>query len=473
MKYDFELDLVNNNSLSWILEQLKGNTTVLEFGPANGRLTKYMKEQLNCKVYLAEIDEEAGKEALQYGEDLVVGDVENYEWLERYQDIRFDFMVFADVLEHLRNPEELLVRAKHLLKPDGTILLSVPNLAHNSVLINLLNNKFEYTQVGLLDNTHIHMFTKESLENMLRRAGLCVEKRIGAYCPVGSNEIANTVDDVPGLDRSYWLSRDCGEVYQFVYAVKKGMEYIEQEDNKLIKQKLNYYAQLFVGAGECSESNSVKNYLEDLNKSHNLAFYNVQHGAELRFDPLNAPCIVQVEQALAYTASGIKELRVVASNASYRKEGLFVFESADPIVQLKTDFEEVIERLEIYVKYILFNEAKIKEISSCLSTVLDTERGKEEDFLKQISNMAEQIRSQQKEVERLRTENVQMQDAYQELQNANQELQNANQELQNTNQELQNANQELQNVYQHKNAELEMVLQSKKWKIINTFGRKG
>ena len=77
-KYDFDLDMVNTNSLSLIINQIKRGSTVLEFGSANGRMTKYLKEALDCKVYLVEIDEAAGKEALQYGEELVVDDIETY-----------------------------------------------------------------------------------------------------------------------------------------------------------------------------------------------------------------------------------------------------------------------------------------------------------------------------------------------------------------------------------------------------------
>lgn len=132
-KYNFDLELIHQNSLLLILEQVQTNSLVLEFGPANGRLTKYLKEELGCKVYLAELDEQAGREALAYGEDLVVGDIENYEWLTRYRDIRFDYLIFADVLEHLRNPLDVLVQAKLLLKEDGSVLLSVPNFAHNAI----------------------------------------------------------------------------------------------------------------------------------------------------------------------------------------------------------------------------------------------------------------------------------------------------------------------------------------------------
>ena len=76
-KYDFDWDMVNTNSLSLIINQIKRGSTVLEFGPANGRMTKYLKEALDCKVYLVEIDDEPAREAIKYGEDLVVDDIEN------------------------------------------------------------------------------------------------------------------------------------------------------------------------------------------------------------------------------------------------------------------------------------------------------------------------------------------------------------------------------------------------------------
>ena len=60
-KYDFDLDMNNTNSLSIMINQIKRGSKVLEFGPANGRMTRYLKEMLDCKVYLVEIDEKAGK----------------------------------------------------------------------------------------------------------------------------------------------------------------------------------------------------------------------------------------------------------------------------------------------------------------------------------------------------------------------------------------------------------------------------
>jgi cyclopropane fatty-acyl-phospholipid synthase-like methyltransferase len=66
-KYNFDLDMESNNSNSVILRNIKSNSSVLEIGCAHGRMTKYLKEQLNCEITIVEIDEEAGTEASKCG----------------------------------------------------------------------------------------------------------------------------------------------------------------------------------------------------------------------------------------------------------------------------------------------------------------------------------------------------------------------------------------------------------------------
>ena len=161
-KYDCELNLEDRNSLSVLVGKVKPNSLVLEFGPANGRMTKYMKERLNCKVYAVEIDEDAAKDAAQYTEKIIVDSIENYRWQEEFKDLQFDYIIFADVLEHLYYPEKVLKSVRDFLREDGSILVSIPNIAHNAIIINLLKNEFNYHPTGLLDDTHIRFFTKKT-----------------------------------------------------------------------------------------------------------------------------------------------------------------------------------------------------------------------------------------------------------------------------------------------------------------------
>lgn len=116
MKYDFDLDVSSKNSLSLIIKKIRPGSTVLEFGPAAGRMTKYLKEQLNCKVYIVEIDEVAAKKASFFAEDVVIGNIEDFKWFEQYENVKFDHIIFADVLEHLYNPQIVMNKCVELLK---------------------------------------------------------------------------------------------------------------------------------------------------------------------------------------------------------------------------------------------------------------------------------------------------------------------------------------------------------------------
>jgi len=332
-KYDFDLDMVNTNSLSLIINQIKRGSTVLEFGPANGRMTKYLKEVLDCKVYLVEIDEEAGKEALQYGEDLIVDDIENYSWFEKYENISFDYITFADVLEHLRDPESVIIRAKQLLKQDGSVILSVPNLAHNSVLISLLNHDFEYTKVGLLDNTHIHFFTKNSLESMMIRCGLTVVNRYATYAPVGSTELKVHNEDVEGIDASFWKTRKYGEIYQYVFEAKKGSEFAETMDNFLSEGTWHYFARIYFDRGGGFNNDDVISKVIRNVKADSIMFEAVipEDVKRIRFIPFDDDvCLLEPISFTDIVDGEEKPLRIVDTNETMKYYNQYMYTTEAP-----------------------------------------------------------------------------------------------------------------------------------------------
>lgn len=84
----------------------------------------------------------------------------------------FDAMVFGDVLEHLRDPARLLRTLRGALAPDGVIVCSIPNVKHWTVVMPLLvHDRWEYQDAGLLDRTHVHFFTLEEIDLMLKDCG--------------------------------------------------------------------------------------------------------------------------------------------------------------------------------------------------------------------------------------------------------------------------------------------------------------
>jgi 2-polyprenyl-3-methyl-5-hydroxy-6-metoxy-1,4-benzoquinol methylase len=84
---------------------------------------------------------------------------------------QFDRVLLQDVLEHLRSPENLLRDCHQTLKPDGQLLVSVPNVANIAVRLSLLLGRFEYTERGILDKTHLRFFTRRSARRLLQETG--------------------------------------------------------------------------------------------------------------------------------------------------------------------------------------------------------------------------------------------------------------------------------------------------------------
>ena len=83
----------------------------------------------------------------------------------------FDVVVFADVLEHLHEPADLLVIARKMLRPGGFVLASIPNVAHWTIRLALLRGTFDYQPSGLMDATHLRWFTMASARRLFESAG--------------------------------------------------------------------------------------------------------------------------------------------------------------------------------------------------------------------------------------------------------------------------------------------------------------
>ncbi|MBM6799163.1 class I SAM-dependent methyltransferase, partial [Coprobacillus cateniformis] len=106
IKYDVPLNLEQNDNMKELVKNIKPNSVVLEFGPSTGRLTRYIKEELKCDIYIVEIDPEAFEISRQYANDGICDDIETYSWKVMASHKVFDYVIFADVLEHLKNPEK-------------------------------------------------------------------------------------------------------------------------------------------------------------------------------------------------------------------------------------------------------------------------------------------------------------------------------------------------------------------------------
>jgi SAM-dependent methyltransferase len=147
---------------------------VLEVGCATGYMSNVLARRKGCRVTGIELDPTAAAEASAYCERVIVGNVETLDLEEHLGDERYSAVLFADVLEHLGNPAAVLRRVRPFVAEGGSVVASIPNIAHISVRLALLGGEFRYRELGLLDNTHLRFFTRESIVDLFESTGYVV-----------------------------------------------------------------------------------------------------------------------------------------------------------------------------------------------------------------------------------------------------------------------------------------------------------
>ena len=146
------------------------NSRVLDLGCADGLIGRFLKSNLNCEVIGVEIDKRAAINAKKYLDKVIIGDLENIATYKLiYKQGKFDVIFASAILEHLKHPQIALKQITKSLKKGGTIIISLPNIAHWSIRKALLFGNFNYTPSGILDKTHLKFFTVRTALNFLKK----------------------------------------------------------------------------------------------------------------------------------------------------------------------------------------------------------------------------------------------------------------------------------------------------------------
>jgi SAM-dependent methyltransferase len=140
---------------------------VLDLGCATGATGAALKARQPAHVVGVELEPAYAAEARERLDEVIAGDVET----ARPQG-RFDTLIAADVLEHLKDPWSTLRRCAGLLEPGGTAVVSLPNVGHWSTYANLARGTWPRRAEGIFDATHLRWFTLRDARELLRQAGL-------------------------------------------------------------------------------------------------------------------------------------------------------------------------------------------------------------------------------------------------------------------------------------------------------------
>lgn len=200
----------NGNLIVMMNGDRNAEINVLEIGcDCGANLLEIKRYYKNANLYGVEINEDAARLASQ------LINVKNGNIEEQSIDfgVRFDYIIFGDVLEHLHAPDKAVRYCKKMLKNGGRIIASIPNLGCYEVIRELLKGNFQYSDTGLLDRTHIHFFAFNEILRLFINEGYSVEnvRTIGTELTDADREFIDNLMKISPETQEHMLT-----TYQYV-----------------------------------------------------------------------------------------------------------------------------------------------------------------------------------------------------------------------------------------------------------------
>ncbi|RED65943.1 bifunctional glycosyltransferase family 2 protein/class I SAM-dependent methyltransferase [Cohnella lupini] len=213
--------------MSLINEEADKPLKILEIGCACGAtLLEIQNHYTNTEIFGLELNPNAANIAAKFGV-ITTGNIETFN--NDSYDNYFDYIICADVLEHLKDPWDVLSKLKNWIKADGKVLASIPNVAHFSVIRDLIQGHWNYTDRGLLDITHLRFFTVNSIKRLFSSSG---------YTSAELNQIqlAHSQEDEEWLNEMARIFGDEAKknwvVYQYLVKARKTVITYNKNESK-------------------------------------------------------------------------------------------------------------------------------------------------------------------------------------------------------------------------------------------------
>src|SRR5262245_44768372 len=223
-RYGGPIDLGADDAHARVIRLVGEGKRVLELGCATGYMSQVLVEHLGCRVTGVERDPDAAEEARKACTRVVAGDAETVDLTAELGGDPFDVALCADFLEHLRDPVALLRTVRSLLAPGGYVVASIPNVAHAAVLAELLQGRFPYRPTGLLDESHLRFFTRDSVYDCFERAGFVVSHLERVLVEPEDTEFGTDPSRLPPEVWRALRDRAEGTTYQFVLTAHPAAE---------------------------------------------------------------------------------------------------------------------------------------------------------------------------------------------------------------------------------------------------------
>ncbi len=246
--YNYKSDLLENilnddaSPLARITYIIPQGSKILDVGAGSGLLAKLFK-YVGKDIIIDGV--EPNKYAIAIAKDeyrkFYNGFVQDY--IDDILKEKYDYIVFADVIEHIDNPIKVFKDFFKQLDLSTKIIISTPNVAFGSVRLSLMNGRFDYVDSGILESTHLRFYTLDTLKKLILSLNLNIEKLYFLIRNINNTEI-NIQDLNCNPMMVYLVSKDeLSHVYQFLLVLSKKDFPIEEKNfgNKSKFPVLEYF----------------------------------------------------------------------------------------------------------------------------------------------------------------------------------------------------------------------------------------
>ncbi|MFM6530757.1 MAG: class I SAM-dependent methyltransferase [Dolichospermum sp.] len=159
-----------------VFQQIPQHTKkILDIGCGSGILGQTIKEKINCEVFGITYSEDEASLASQCLDKVIVTDINQ---LDPSILGKFDCIICSHILEHLYNPEKLLIVLHNNLSKEGKLIVALPNVLFFKQRWEFIKGNFKYTDGGLMDKTHFRFYDWETAYQLLIQTNWIVTQRI-------------------------------------------------------------------------------------------------------------------------------------------------------------------------------------------------------------------------------------------------------------------------------------------------------
>lgn len=202
-----------------IVSLVPEGSKILDVGAGNGLLSLCFKKiAKNITIDGVEPSKEAHQLAKSHYRKMYNGYLQDF-WTVIKQE-KYDYIVLADVIEHVVDPEEFLKNIFSKIGKSTKVILSTPNVAFASVRLALLNGRFDYVDSGLLERTHLRFFTVDTLKSLVINCNVGTEKVIHLQRKFDHTEIPTPLSK-DKIELIRMTKDDYASVYQFLLVLTK------------------------------------------------------------------------------------------------------------------------------------------------------------------------------------------------------------------------------------------------------------